>query len=87
MAQRKSDSQDVDAQSDLLQDSSNPQLLNSEMTMAFQELARGERTASALESKLDSIERRIEELLASIEESPSPTQQQKAPSSDMAKPK
>ena len=33
----------------------------------MKELARGERTASALESHLDSLERKIEELLAQAE--------------------
>ncbi|RVX67429.1 hypothetical protein B0A52_08782 [Exophiala mesophila] len=43
------------------------QSLNSEMAKAFQELARGETTAAALETKLDGIESRIDELLASVE--------------------
>ncbi|KAG9206140.1 hypothetical protein B5807_01522 [Epicoccum nigrum] len=34
---------------------------------AMKELARGERTASALESHLDSLEKKIEELLAQAE--------------------
>ena len=34
------------------------------LVQAFQELARGEQTAAALEKQLSSIERKIEELLA-----------------------
>lgn len=37
------------------------------MLQAMKELARGERTASALESHLDSLEKKIEELLAQAE--------------------
>ncbi|RMZ89113.1 hypothetical protein DV736_g3667, partial [Chaetothyriales sp. CBS 134916] len=44
------------------------QQITSEMARAFQELAEGERTASALESQLDDIESRIEEMLASAEQ-------------------
>jgi len=67
MAQQGPDSQNVNAQSNDKLDNENPQLLNSEMAKAFQELAHGERTASALETKLDGIESRIEQLLASME--------------------
>ncbi|KAF1953910.1 hypothetical protein CC80DRAFT_133080 [Byssothecium circinans] len=35
---------------------------------AFQELARGERAAAALENHLDSLEKKIEELLAKADE-------------------
>jgi len=42
--------------------------VGSDMAKAFQELARGEKTASALENRLTNIESRIEQLLASIEE-------------------
>ncbi|KZM23235.1 uncharacterized protein EKO05_0008291 [Ascochyta rabiei] len=38
-----------------------------EFAEAIKELARGERTASALERHLDSLERKIEELLAQAE--------------------
>lgn len=37
---------------------------SSQQAQAFQDLARGERTASALENHLDALERKIEELLA-----------------------
>ncbi|KAJ9619413.1 hypothetical protein H2204_012689 [Knufia peltigerae] len=67
MAQQKPDNQPPSSQSEEVRENDNPQLLNSEMAKAFQELAHGERTASALEAKLDGIESRIEELLASIE--------------------
>jgi len=67
MAQQRPDSQNVHAQSNDKLDNENPQPLNSEMAKAFQELAHGERTASALETKLDGIESRIEQLLASME--------------------
>ncbi|KAK5943387.1 hypothetical protein PMZ80_004394 [Knufia obscura] len=40
-----------------------------EMAQAFQELAKGEQTASALEKQLDGIENRIDELLAAAEAS------------------
>ncbi|KAF7504306.1 hypothetical protein GJ744_002495 [Endocarpon pusillum] len=40
-----------------------------DMAKAFQELARGEQTASALESRLTEVERRIDQLLASVQES------------------
>lgn len=39
-----------------------------EFAQAFKELARGERAASALEDHLDSLERKIEELLAKADE-------------------
>ncbi|KIW71972.1 hypothetical protein PV04_00197 [Phialophora macrospora] len=91
MAQQKPNTQKVDeqAQSDGSLENINPQMLTSEMTKAFQELAqsvspplcsyslpgplvdnvyRGERTASALESKLDGIHRNLDRLLASFEE-------------------
>ncbi|KIW17462.1 hypothetical protein PV08_04656 [Exophiala spinifera] len=69
MAQEKEDNQNSigGGQSGQVRENDNPQLLNSEMAKAFQELAHGERTASALEAKLDGIESRIEELLASVE--------------------
>jgi Skp family chaperone for outer membrane proteins len=35
-----------------------------DFAQAFQDLARGERTAAALENHLDALERKIEELLA-----------------------
>ena len=51
--------------------SSSPQDLHPQQTaatlaQAFQELARGESTASAMESKLTALERRIEELLDAV---------------------
>ncbi|KAK5090457.1 hypothetical protein LTR05_000629 [Lithohypha guttulata] len=46
----------------------NPQRMATEMAKAFQELAKGEQTASALEKQLDGIEGRIDELLAAAEE-------------------
>ncbi|KAH7132095.1 hypothetical protein B0J11DRAFT_577041 [Dendryphion nanum] len=39
-----------------------------EFAQAFKELARGERAASALEDHLDSLEKKIEELLAKAED-------------------
>jgi len=39
-----------------------------DLAQAFKDLARGERTASALEQHLDALERRIEELLAHAQE-------------------
>ncbi|KAJ4518099.1 hypothetical protein HRR83_003445 [Exophiala dermatitidis] len=88
MAQHRANGQDAHTNSDENQDSVDPQLLSSEMAKAFQELARGEQTASALESKLDSIERRIEQLLASVESSSSSdSAQPKGPSLDISKPK
>lgn len=41
--------------------------IGSDMAQAFQELAKGEKTASALESRLTDIESRIDQLLASID--------------------
>jgi len=73
MAQQRPDSQNVNAQSNDKLENENPQLLNSEMAKAFQELTHGERTASALETKLDDIESRIEQLLASMESNTRPT--------------
>jgi len=52
----------------------NPQQMAAEMANAFQELARGERTASALERQLDGIESRIDELLAAAEAGADPTE-------------
>jgi len=46
----------------------NVEHVGAEFAKAFQELAKGERTASALESRLTNIESRIDQLLASIEE-------------------
>jgi len=82
MAQQKPNSQE-EAQSDSIQARGNPQTLNSEMAKAFQELDHGEKTASALESKLDGIESRIDQLLASIEGSP----RHKSSSTESPKPK
>jgi hypothetical protein len=39
-----------------------------DLAQAFKDLARGERTATALEQHLDALEERIEELLASAQE-------------------
>ncbi|KAF2280694.1 uncharacterized protein EI97DRAFT_453946 [Westerdykella ornata] len=39
-----------------------------DFTKAFQDLARGERTAAALENHLDALEKKIEELLAKADE-------------------
>ncbi|CAF9916506.1 MAG: hypothetical protein GOMPHAMPRED_001029 [Gomphillus americanus] len=44
----------------------NPQQTAASLAQAFQELARGESTASAMERKLTVLERRIEELLDSV---------------------
>jgi len=41
--------------------------IGSEFAKALQDLAKGERTASALENQLDGIEGRINQLLASME--------------------
>ena len=50
---------------------------------AFEDLARGERTASALESQLSSIEKKVDDLLAQAEgEQKSVDQQQKASSAE-----
>jgi len=70
MAQQDPSPQKVDgrAQSDHLQDNDSPKMLNSEMAKAFQEITQGEKTASALESKLDGIHRNLDLLLASFEE-------------------
>jgi len=69
MAQQRQSPQKVEdqAQSDHVPNS-NSQLLNSEMAKAFQEIAQGERAASALEAKLDGIHKNLDELLASFEE-------------------
>lgn len=48
-------------------DLQNPQQMVSEMTKAFQELQKGEQTASALEKQLDDIESKIDALLAAAE--------------------
>jgi len=71
MAQQKQEPQQhVDGQSgsDPVNHNENPQQLTSEMAKAFQEIAQGERTASALEAKLDGIHRNLDQLLASFEE-------------------
>ncbi|KIW94716.1 uncharacterized protein Z519_04693 [Cladophialophora bantiana CBS 173.52] len=70
MAQRSSASHrgDERAQSDNLVDIDNPQLLTSEMAKAFEEVAQAEKTASALEAKLDGIHKHLDQLLASFEE-------------------
>ncbi|KEF62770.1 uncharacterized protein A1O9_00743 [Exophiala aquamarina CBS 119918] len=67
MAQQKPGPENSDSQSSQLLENDHPQALNSEMAKAFQELAKGESTASALEAKLDGIEDRIDQLLASME--------------------
>jgi len=84
MAQQKPSTQKVDeqAQSDHIQDNSNPQLLNSEMAKAFQELAQGEQTASAIEAKLDGIHKNLDQLLASFEDIAADSHQQKDSATD-----
>ncbi|KIV77932.1 hypothetical protein PV11_09704 [Exophiala sideris] len=67
MAQHQGESHQSKDQADDVRENGNPLQLNSELAKAFQELAHGERTASALESKLDGIESRIEQLLATME--------------------
>lgn len=47
----------------------NQQVIGSELAKAFEELAKGEKTASALENRLDDIESRIDQLLKSVEQS------------------
>ena len=47
---------------------------------AFKELARGESTATALENHLDSLEKKIEEMLAKAEEEEKNRQPQSTPS-------
>ncbi|KAJ9655513.1 hypothetical protein H2198_005603 [Neophaeococcomyces mojaviensis] len=54
----------------------NPQRMAAEMAKAFQELAKGEQTASALERQLDGIESRIDRLLAQAEEAANGTEVQ-----------
>ncbi|MCJ1225734.1 hypothetical protein MMC12_002383 [Toensbergia leucococca] len=42
-------------------------LSDTDLIKAFQELAKGERTASAMETQLTSLEQKIDELLASVD--------------------
>ncbi|KAI1612302.1 hypothetical protein EDD37DRAFT_444756 [Exophiala viscosa] len=80
MAQQKADSHQSNDQADDARENGNPLQVTSEMAKAFQELAHGERTASALESKLDDIESRIEQLLATMENSTQDHGQNSTPS-------
>ncbi|KAF1971453.1 hypothetical protein BU23DRAFT_182678 [Bimuria novae-zelandiae CBS 107.79] len=53
---------------------------------AFKELARGESTATALENHLDSLEKKIEEMLARAEEEEKNRNPQSKPSADDSAP-
>ncbi|KAB5536362.1 hypothetical protein GE09DRAFT_1226427 [Coniochaeta sp. 2T2.1] len=46
-----------------------PALTRSQLAQALQDLARGEQTANALENNLSKLESKLDELLASFEES------------------
>ncbi|KAI9814730.1 MAG: hypothetical protein M1827_002996 [Pycnora praestabilis] len=43
---------------------------DTDFAQAFKDLAKGEQTAAALENHLTSLERKIDDLLASVEETP-----------------
>jgi len=45
-----------------------PPLDSADLAKAFQELAKGEKTASAMENQLTALERKIDDLLASVDE-------------------
>lgn len=52
---------------------------------AFKDLARGERAAAALENHLDSLEKKIEELLAKAQEDEKNSTTSKAPAGNPSK--
>ncbi|KAI9663547.1 MAG: hypothetical protein M1831_002556 [Alyxoria varia] len=57
-----------------------------DIAQAFEDLARGERTASALENQLSSVEKRVDDLLAQAEiDQKSLEQQEKASSAEEKK--
>ncbi|PSN65081.1 hypothetical protein BS50DRAFT_635898 [Corynespora cassiicola Philippines] len=58
-----------------------------DFAQAFKELARGERAAAALENHLDSLEKKIEEMLAKAEEDERNMKSQKPSNGDSSAPK